>query len=81
MVEEEQRTMDCGMDLSLRVLPRDFSIVNACVHNPLDQMDLPFDFHFLPLSYPAPAVASSDKPMCDFKLARLEEVRADQRMI
>ena len=33
-------------------------------------------FHFLPLSYPAPAIASSDKPMCDFKLKRLEDVRS-----
>lgn len=69
----------------MRVLAHYLKLVNqyAIAHDLLDvplvdmdQMDLPFDFHFLPLSYPAPAIASSDKPMCDFKLKRLEEVRS-----
>ena len=56
-------------------LVNQYAIENGLLNHSLDElsgMDLPFDFHYLPLSYPQPEDANESLPIRDFQLRRLE---------
>ena len=56
-------------------LVNQYAIENGLLNRSLDELsgtDLPFDFHYLPLSYPQPGDANESLPIRDFQLRRLE---------
>ena len=56
-------------------LVNQYAIENGLLNRSLDElsgMDLPFDFHYLPRSYPQPEDANAALPIRSFQLQRLE---------